>query len=83
MLESALPMIIGAGATIGYLSLWNWILQSTAAARAEGDAQIERRLRQRRRLAQLFLFLLLTPYMLAVFRLMDWVTGAVEAVPAA
>ena len=78
MLDSTLQMLIGAAATVGYLSLWNHILQSTAASRADGDPGVERRLRQRRRLAQLVLFVLLTPYVLTVFRLMDevhsWLT---------
>ena len=75
MLNSLLQIVIGAGATVGYLSLWNRILKSTAAARAEGNEGLERRFRQRRRLAQLVLFLMLTPYVLIVFRLMDWVSA--------
>ena len=74
MLDSLLQIVIGTGATVAYLSLWNRVLLSTAAARAQGDEGLERRLRQRRRLAQLVLFLMLTPYVLLVFRLMDWVS---------
>jgi hypothetical protein len=81
MLDSAVQMLIGAAATVGYLSLWNQILQSTAASRADGDPDVERRLRQRRRLAQLVLFVLLTPYVLTVFRLMDGVHFWLTQVP--
>ena len=82
MLASALQMLIGAAASVGYLSVWNHILQVTAASRADSDPDVERRLRQRRRLAQLVLFVLFTPYVLSVFRLMDWVHSLLTDVPA-
>ncbi len=72
-MNSAIQMLIGAAATVGYLTVWNRILLTTSAERAPDDPDTQRKLRQRRRMAQLVLFLLLTPYVLAVFRLMDWV----------
>ncbi|MED5415224.1 MAG: hypothetical protein VYC64_09755 [Candidatus Latescibacterota bacterium] len=78
MLESALHILLGASATVAYLTVWNRILLSTAAERAAGAPDIERKLRQRRRLAQMLLFLFLTPYLLAVFGLMDWVSAAIS-----
>ena len=71
MIESLVQMLIGAGATVGYLTVWQRILAATSPEHAGDDETMLRRLRQRRRLAQLILFVLLTPYVLLVFRVMD------------
>ena len=63
--DSISDMLIGAGGTAGYLYLWNAAMQRWSAS-AE-----QRRERQRRRLAQILLFVCLTPYVLLLFALME------------
>lgn len=75
MLVDILELLIGAGGSVLYLYLWRRCLSTRAAGTAGAD---DARMRQRRRLAQASFFLLATPYVLALFwlleRLRTWLT---------
>ena len=65
-------MIIGVSGTVGYLYAWNRVLAANRPDKSNpDDPQAARRARWRTRYWQLFFFLLLTPYVLGLFYLME------------
>ena len=64
--DSISDLAIGAGGTVLYLYIWN-----SALARWADKGKDPLRQRQRRRLVQILLFVLLTPYVLLLFWCMD------------
>ena len=72
MLDSISDLAVGATGTATYLLLWNWVLRVSKPAENASADQISRA-RLRTRIWQVIFFLLMTPYVLFLFFIMETV----------
>ena len=70
MLESITDLLLGAIGTVGYLYAWNRVLAANRADEGD-DPETLRRARWRTRWWQLCFFVVLTPYVLLMYYLME------------
>ncbi len=75
MIGEILNLILGAGATVGYLYVWRRVTAPRAGMEENGPS------RMRLRLWQLLFLLGLTPYVLLVFFMMDLLARTVGSIP--
>ena len=70
MFDSISDLAVGTTGTAAYLLLWNWILRINKAD-PDADTEAVSRAQWRTRIWQIIFFLLMTPYVLLLFYVME------------